>query len=183
MSMKPGTNTLGPANGSITVRTGRSGAAAKAGHDLLIDVTEWQATVEIGDGPTPVGVVQLDADATSLRVREGTGGMQALGEDDKASIRETIDEDVLKQQPVEFRSTSMEVSSDGDRIAVQGDLTLVGATRPIAVELTVGADGRLSGSVTIKQTDWGISPYSALFGALKVADDVEVAIDVVLPSG
>jgi polyisoprenoid-binding protein YceI len=182
MSMQPGTHTLGPANGSITVRTGRTGAAAKAGHDLLIDVTEWQATVEVGDGPTPSGVL-LDADATSLHVREGTGGMQALGEDDKASIRETIDEDVLKRHPVEFRSTSVEVSSDGGRITVQGDLTLVGTTRPIAVELTVGDAGRLSGSVTIKQTDWGISPYSALFGALKVADDVEVAIDVVLPSG
>jgi polyisoprenoid-binding protein YceI len=109
--------------------------------------------------------------------------MQALGEDDKASIRETIDEDVLKREPLEFRSTSVEVSSDGGRITVQGDLTLVGTTRPIAVELTVGDAGRLSGSVTIKQTDWGISPYSALFGALKVADDVEVAIDVVLPSG
>jgi polyisoprenoid-binding protein YceI len=182
MSMQPGTHTLGPVNGSIAVRTGRTGAAAKAGHDLLIDVTAWQATVEIGDGRTPAGVV-LDADATSLRVREGTGGMQALGEDDKASIRETIDDDVLKRQPVEFRSTAVEVSSDGGRVTVQGDLTLVGTTRTIAVELAVGDAGRLSGSVTLKQTDWGISLYSTLFGALKVADEVEIAVDIVLPSG
>ena len=29
----------------------------------------------------------------------------------------------------------------------------------------------------IKQTEWGITPYSALFGALKVADEVAVAVD------
>jgi Flp pilus assembly protein TadB len=35
----------------------------------------------------------------------------------------------------------------------------------------------LRGAAVVKQTDWGMKPYSALFGALKVADEVEVAID------
>ena len=65
---------------------------------------------------------------------------------------------------------------------MQGDLTLVGATRPIAFDLVVGDGGRLSGSTVITQSDWGIKPYSALFGALKVADEVEVALDASLPS-
>ena len=50
------------------------------------------------------------ADATSLRVREGTGGMQALGDDDKASIEQTIDDEVLKRQAIAFRSTAVQVS-------------------------------------------------------------------------
>jgi hypothetical protein len=29
----------------------------------------------------------------------------------------------------------------------------------------------------IKQTDWGMKPYSTLFGALKVVDEVEVSLD------
>jgi hypothetical protein len=92
MSLQPGTHVFGPDNATLSVRTGRSGAAAKAGHDLVIEVTEWQATLEVGAQAS----IALDADATSLRVREGTGGMQALGDDDKASIEETIHEDVLK---------------------------------------------------------------------------------------
>ena len=116
-------------------------------------------------------------------MREGTGGMQALGEDDKASIRQTIDEDVLKRQAIEFRSTRVEVRPTDGRITVQGDLTLVGTTRRSRSSSRSATAGRLSGSVVIKQTDWGIKPYSTLFGALKVADEVEVAIDVVLPSG
>jgi Fe-Mn family superoxide dismutase len=163
------------------VRTGRTGAAAKAGHDLLLHVTAWQATLEVGEDPAQTSIV-LDADATSLRVREGTGGMQALGDDDKASIQETIDDDVLKRQGIEFRSTAVQTAADSSRISVQGELTLVGKARPIAFDLTVGGDGQLSGSAVVKQTDWGITPYSALFGALKVSDEVEVVIDASLPS-
>ena len=41
----------------------------------------------------------------------------------------------------------------------------------------------VAGSARIKQTDWGIKPFSALFGTLKVADEVEVGIDAKLPVG
>jgi len=175
MPLPQGTHAFGPENGALAVRTGRTGAAAKAGHDLVIDVTAWRATLEVGEQISLV----LDADATSLRVREGTGGMQALGDDDKVSIEQTIDDEVLKRQGIEFRSTAVQ-SGDG-RLSVQGDLTLVGEMRPIAFELTVGPDGALGGSVVVKQTDWGIAPYSTLFGALKVADEVEVTIDAQSP--
>ena len=179
MVIQAGTHTLGPENATLSVRTRRTGAAAKAGHDLLIHVTDWRATLEVGEDPAQTSIA-LDADATSLRVREGTGGMQALGDDDKANIQETIDGEVLKRQGIAFRSTAVRTGADGGRISVEGELTLVGKTCPVAFELTVGAGGALSGSTVIKQTDWGITPYSTLFGALKVADAVEVAIDASL---
>jgi polyisoprenoid-binding protein YceI len=145
----------------------------------LIDVTAWRATLEIGEDPAQSSLV-LEADATSLRVREGTGGMQALDDDDKASIQETIDDEILKRERIEFRSTEVQ-HADGARMTVQGDLEIAGTARPIAFELTIGDDGELIGSAVVKQSDWGIKPYSALFGALKVADDVEVVIDARLP--
>ncbi len=181
MLIPAGTHKLGPENGTLAVRTRRTGAAAKAGHNLLIHVTAWQATLEVGDDSTQTSIA-LDADATSLRVREGTGGMQALGDDDKASIEETIGEEVLKRQGIAFRSTEVQVVADGSRISVQGELTLVGKAGLIAFDLAVGDDGTLTGSVVVKQTDWGITPYSALFGALKVADEVEVVFEGSLPA-
>jgi polyisoprenoid-binding protein YceI len=176
MGIEAGTHTFGPENGALWVRTGRAGAAAQAGHDLLIQVTAWQATLEVGEDPAQTSVV-LHADARSLRVREGVGGMQELGDDDKASIQETIDGEILKGMDIEFRSTAVQMPADGGRISVQGELTLVGNVRPIELDLVVGDDGKLSGSAVLKQTDWGITPYSTLFGALKVADEVEVAIN------
>ena len=115
--------TLGPEDGILSVRTSRTGAVAKAGHDLLIHVTEWSATLDT-DAPS----LTLDAEATSLRVREGTGGMKALDDDDLANIETTIDDEVLLRRDISFRSTS--VSADGDALAVTGDLTLVGTDAP-----------------------------------------------------
>ena len=53
MSIEPGTYTLGPENATLRIRTGRRGGAAKAGHDLLIEVTAWSATIERGRRTEP----------------------------------------------------------------------------------------------------------------------------------
>jgi hypothetical protein len=162
--------TFGPENATLTVRTKRKGAASKAGHDLLIEVTSWSATLDEQS-------ITLTADASSLRVLEGTGGVMALGDDDKAGIAQTIDEEVLKGTPIEFRSTSMEPGPG----RVTGELELAGKRRPIIFELATSEDGRITGTATVKQTDWGMKPYTALFGTLKVADEVEIEIDARLP--
>jgi polyisoprenoid-binding protein YceI len=174
VSIAPGTYRLGPEDGTLVVRTGRTGTVAKAGHDLLIHVTAWNGMLEVGDET----LVTLDANATSLRVREGTGGMIALDDGDRENIRQTIDDEVLKRQDISFRSTRVEAA--GDELHVEGELTLRGATRPLAFDLSV-AEGRLTGAAVVKQTAWGVRPYTALFGALKVADDVRVEIDAALP--
>ena len=166
-------HTLGPDDGTLSVRTGRTGTVAKAGHDLLIHVRKWAATLDL-DAPQ----VTLDADATSLHVVEGTGGMKALDDDDLANIRQTIDDEVLKRSDISFRSTEVQRTDGG--LAVRGELTLVGTTRPIAFDLAL-ADGRIEGTAVVRQTEWGMKPYSALFGALKVADEVRVEIDAALP--
>jgi YceI-like domain len=174
MAPAAGTYTLGPGNGTLTVKTGKGGAAAKAGHNLVIEVTSWNATLGLGDE----NVMALTADARSLRVREGTGGAFALGEEEKAGIDQTIDDEVLKGGAIEFRSTGVE--DDDGRLSIRGDLGLLGTRHPIDFELAVGEDGRLTGSARLRQTDWDIKPYSALFGTLKVADEVEVIIDATL---
>ena len=164
---------LGPGDGTLSVRTSRTGTVAKAGHDLLIHVTKWSGTLETGDAPR----VALDADATSLKVREGTGGLKGLDDGDLANIEQTIDDEVLKRQDIAFRSTRVQETADG--LSVTGDLTLRGTTRPVAFDLVL-ADGRVRGTAVVKQTEWGMKPYTALFGALKVADEVRVEIDAAL---
>ena len=163
---------LGPENARLTVHTRKGGAAAKAGHDLVIEVTSWEGTLDFGDQTT----IMLRADARSMRVREGSGGMTSLGDDDKANIEQTIDAEVLKGTPIEFRSTACELSPEGDRMRVSGELELAGRRAPVTFELSLNG-GRISGSATVKQTDFGMKPYSALFGTLKVLDEVQVAVD------
>jgi polyisoprenoid-binding protein YceI len=170
MAIQAGTYKLGPDNASLHVETGRNGAAAKAGHDLVIDVGSWEATLEVGDSSS----LSLSADPTSLQVREGKGGMQALKDDDKEDIRKTIDKDILKKKSISFQSTAVEPAGDG--LKVTGDLEMGGKTNPVTFELSE-AGGTLTGDTTVKQSDWSIKPYSALFGALKVNDEVKVVVE------
>src|SRR5262245_36769219 len=104
MGIPPGTHTFGPENGTLWVKTGRGGAAAAAGHDLLIQVTGWEATLEVGEAG---GSVVLEVDPKSLRVHEGVGGMQPLGDLDKQEIEQTIDNEILKGSEIAFRSTAV----------------------------------------------------------------------------
>jgi hypothetical protein len=137
-------HTLGPLDGSLLVHTGKAGAAAKAGHELTIEVTRWKGTIDSG-------AMTLSADPRSLRVLEGTGGMMELGDEEK-------------------------------RLEVTGELDLFGFKRSLDFALNVDEAGRITGSAFVKQTDWKMKPFSALFGTLKVADVVEVSIDARVPA-
>jgi polyisoprenoid-binding protein YceI len=178
MATQAGTYRLGPGSGTLSVRTGRKGAASKAGHDLLIEVTSWDATLAVGEDPADTSI-ELSADGGSLRVREGTGGMQALDDGDRANIQQTIDDEVLRRQGITFRSSRVQPGGDGG-LHAEGDLTLLGQVRPIAFDVALGADGAITASAIVKQSNWGMKPYSALFGALKVADEVEVNLAATL---
>ena len=175
MAIQQGTQLLGPDNATLTIFTGRTGAAAKAGHDLTIQVTAWNASIVSSDGGDMT--VEMTVDGGSLQVLEGHGGMQKLGDDDKVDIAKTIDDEVLKGEQITFRSTSVTPSAEGAALHVEGDLSLHGATHPLAVDVVLDGDGSLSAEAVIRQSDWGMRPYSALYGALKVADDVRIKLE------
>jgi polyisoprenoid-binding protein YceI len=165
----PGVHRLGPDNATLSVHTKRGGAAARAGHDLELHVTRWEATLDLD-----TGTAELSADGSSLRVEKGEGGMQKLGDEDKENILKTIDDEVLEKRNITFRSAS--VTGDEGRYRVDGELTLAGASRPLTFDLRVDG-GAVHAAATVTQTRFGMKPFSALFGTLKVLDDVEVRLD------
>ncbi len=174
MAIPAGTHKLGPDNATLSVKTGRTGPAAPAGHNLVINVTKWEATVDVGADPAATSL-SLTADGGSLKVQSGEGGAKGLSDKDKKNIEGSIDKDVLKKGNVSFVSTSVTPTDAG--LSVAGDLTLNGKTKPITFDLAVGDDGALSGSAKLTQTDHDMKVFSAMFGALKVADEVEVVIE------
>ncbi len=180
MPLPPGSHAIGPEAGTIQVQTYREGLAQKVGHDLVIEVGKWQATVQAApDGK--LASIELDVDPGSLQVREGHHGVKPLTDKDRADIRKNIDDKVLRGQAISFRSTALE--GDGATVAGRGELSIGSAGRPISFELASTSDGRLTGSLPVTQSEWGIKPYRGLMGALKVRDAVEIVIDVRLPVG
>jgi polyisoprenoid-binding protein YceI len=181
MPLTTGEHSLGPSSGRLLIRTGRAGLGRSVGHDLTIEVTRWSATATVEDDPAGSSVA-AEIETGSFEVREGVGGVKPLTSSDKAEILRNIRDKVLKSREhptITFRSTSVEGTPEA--FTVEGDLTIKGVTRPATVRGQVSGD-RLTGSATVVQTHWGIKPYSALLGQLKVADPVEIEFDLEVPA-
>jgi polyisoprenoid-binding protein YceI len=177
MAIAAGTHQLGPDKGSLEIRTYREGMASKAGHDLIIDVTRWEGTLTVAQDGGP-STLELSADPRSLEIREGVGGLKPLSDKDRAEIRKNIDEKALGGETITFRSRRLGLTDDGSRLTAEGDLSMAGNTRAITADLDVEAGGRVTGTIPLTQSEWGIKPYRGLMGALKVRDSLEVVVDV-----
>jgi len=166
MSIPEGSHTIGPSNGSLKVKTGKEGAAAKMGHNLTLVVNSWEATVEGGDSPS----ISLTADPSSVEVESGEGGAKPLGDKDKKDIKKTIDGKVLGSSQITF--TSSEVTDS----EAKGDLSIAGSSSDVTIPISVSGD-KISGSTTLSQSDFGVKPFSTMMGALKVKDQVTVEFE------
>ena len=175
MPIESGTHKIGPSNGSLKIKTGKEGAAAKMGHDLVLGVNSWEATVEGGDSPS----ISFTADPGSVEVIEGSGGAKPLSDKDKGDIKKSIMNKVLGSSQITFTSSSVE--DNGGQIVAKGDLSIAGKSSSVNVPLTVNG-GSVSGSVRLNQDDFGIKQFSAMMGALKVAKQVEVVIEGQVPT-
>jgi len=173
-----GTYELGPSQGTLQLHTGREGVAKKIGHDLVIEAKQWTAKVNVdADDPTR-STATITVDTRSLEVVSGEGGAKPLSDKDRKDIKENIDKKVLKTDKFpDITFTSSRVESKGpDAYTVHGDLTILGTARPASMDIAV-AGSKATGTMHLKQSDWGIKPFSALMGALKLADALRVSVD------
>jgi polyisoprenoid-binding protein YceI len=146
----------------------REGLLTSFGHDVTLQVTNLSLDVGDDDGIT------ADFDPGSLRV---TTDISASDRQDIEKNAEKVLE-LRKYPKIQFRSVS--VVLDGTRARIEGDLTLHGVTSPISVEAL--DDGqRWKATILLDQRKFGIKPFSAMLGALKVKPEVEVNISVPHP--
>jgi YceI-like domain len=169
---------LGPYAGRVVIKTGRAGVAARAGHDLTIEVTRWSARVEIpadDAGGVTAATVAAELDLGSLEVREGTGGVKPLTDGDRGQIRKTM-AGILGDGTASFASSRIIRADAGGQ--VEGTLTIKGRAQPVRLQVAEPGPGQYAGTVAVLQSAFGIKPYSGFFGALKLADEVRVEFEV-----
>ena len=167
---------LDPSNGELLVRTGVAGPGARMGHRLTIAMRRWRAIVWWSDGE-PVAA-QLAVEADSLEVLRGDGGLTPLSGPEKVLVRSNALRQLAagRHREICFDADTIEKSRDGYRLT--GTLQIRGRTRPRAIVLRtedLGDAWRLSTEAVVRQSEFGVKPYSLLMGSLKVADDVTVA--------
>ncbi len=156
---------------SITVKVEKSGLFSAFAHNHTI-----QAPIASGNLDTEKRTATLTFNAKEMKVLD-----EGVKESERADIDQTMKSDkvldVQRFPEIRFGSTSI-TPQGGGRYQVRGDLTLHGTTRPVEFPITFSKD-RYTGSVKLKQTDFGIAPVSIAGGTVKVKDVIEVVFVIV----
>ncbi len=161
--------------------TRAEGLLSAFAHDLKIRVETFSLAVD-----DVTGAVFAELDAASLRVvcamRGDEEAPELLGANDLETIAATIRDvlEVARHPTIRFHSSTPpepDASHAGLRIA--GRLELHGTVRDVAIHAS-RQGGRYVGETTLHKPDFGIRPYSAMLGALRVAPDVRVRVAIPL---
>jgi polyisoprenoid-binding protein YceI len=177
----------GPSTGRIVVHVHKKGLFSAFAHDHHFEATEFRVTADLPAGDPGSAAVVLVVDASSLRDRQ-----PSLSEDDRRKVEAQVaGPDVLDAQHsprIEFRAHSLEAApgtgAEHVRGTLHGTLTIRGRSRPI--DVTVEAERnredewRVRGKTRLKQTAFGIEPFSGFAGTVAVKDEVDVELALIL---
>jgi polyisoprenoid-binding protein YceI len=169
---------------SFWVFVGKAGIFSGLAHNHEIGVKSFTGRVTIPATGTSAATLELEADAKSLAVLD-----KEVSDKDRTEIYNSMHTAVLESArypKITFRSASVtdvkETGSNNVTFILNGDLTLHGVTRRIAVPVTATITPqqlKASGKYTLRQTDFGIRPYSAAGGTIKVKNEVVVNFAIV----
>lgn len=167
--------TLTPSDGELSIRTGVTGRAARMGHRLTIAMTRWEVTVAWA-GAEPLSA-ELAVEVGSLEVVRGEGGVRPVRPGKGRGEIERV-EVVGRWQVSEIRYAAETIEKAADGYRLTGKLHIRGKSRTHVVDVRtedLGDAWRMTVESTVRQTDYGVKPYSLLMGSLQVADDVSVS--------
>ncbi len=169
---------------SFWVYVGKAGLLSGLAHNHTIGVKAFTGRVIIPEAGASAATLELNADAKSLTILD-----KEVNDKDRAEITNSMNTAVLESgtyPKISFRSVSVSELKDAGNnnysFTLNGDLTLHGATKRIAIPVTATITPqqlKASGKYTLRQSDFGIKPYSAAGGTIKVKNEVVVNFAIV----
>jgi polyisoprenoid-binding protein YceI len=155
----------------VVVRVFKAGVFSVFAHDHEIAAPITRGSVESGEPRA----VELEIDARKLRVLD-----QKAPEEERLKIQKTMNGpevlDSTRFSEIRFASSAVEKTAGW---TVRGNLTLHGQTHPIVVHVTQKGD-RYLGSVSLNQSDFGITPVKIAGGTVRVKDEVKIEFEIAL---
>jgi polyisoprenoid-binding protein YceI len=176
------------AESNLWVYVAKSGLLSALAHNHNIGVRSFSGTVTVPESGASGGALSLDIEAKSLNVAD-----KGISDKDRAEITNSMHNEVLqsdKHSQISFKSagvSDLKVNGgDSYSFTVNGNLTLHGVTKQIAVPVTATMTAeqiKATGKYTLRQSLYGITPYSKAGGAVKVKDEVVVNFSIIAKAG
>jgi polyisoprenoid-binding protein YceI len=166
----------------LEVKTGKAGLFGFAGHTHVIHARAFSGQIVFYPKTPPNSHVSIKVVTDSLEV------LTPPDSDEIRKVTETMRTQTLqvdRYPEITLVSRSMTQTETGFHVV--GALTMVGQTRevPIDVAVQLAPDSlRAQSTFSVKQTDFGIKPFSGgPGGTVKVADRVTFMIDAIAARG
>ena len=175
---------LVPKDSLVRIYAFRAGRAARLGHNHVLSAPQFTGFFYL----SPSGAAnsrfdlafrldQLEIDNPAYRSELGAAFSSVLSPETIESTRQHL-LGANNLQAVWFpfvRIRSLQISGEAPKFAVEAQVEMHGQEREIWIPLdVVGLPDRLSvsGSFVLRQTDFGVKPFSLLDGLLSVQDEV-----------
>lgn len=169
---------IDPASSLVVVDVYRAGSLARLGHDHVVASHDVRGYL-LPDAPRADLYVELDrlvVDEPALRAQAHFDTQPSP--EDIAGTRHNMLGRVLDAAHYPFARIGVaDVERNGHDASASVSITLHGETRTTRVPLrieTTPDDMIVSGSLTLRQTDFGIVPLSVLGGAIQVKDAIDL---------
>ena len=180
-----------PRRSRVLMRTGREGSMKAAGHDHVIASVDVEGLVLVSSDPgksradlrLPLQKLVVDEPA----YRERFGLEPELSQSAIEGTTRNMQDKVLESNLFPWATASIRLLSiEEEKAELDIAVTLHGTTFDYRVPADVIVDAerlRVSGSMSMSHADFGLTPFSAAGGLLRVAEDIEVVYEVVAERG
>lgn len=178
-----------PARSEVTVLVRRSGPLARLGHNHVLTSGQESGIAWLGDDLRHSGfelrlpVADFVVDDPGSRTAAGAEFPGEVPEEARdGTYRNMLRAEVLDAA----RYPRIVVQSSGlggtwERPVAYASVTLRAITRELAIPIAIERDGHsilARGSLRIRQSDFGMAPFSVGGGAIQVADEVEILFEI-----
>lgn len=134
------------------------------------------------DAPADLAEAIKASKVEAFKVEVPLAGMRSGEKGLDKNMRKTMDASKFPDIAYALGKYELAKSQDGAMIAkTTGSLTIAGKTQQVPMDVTFrfGPKGvELAGSYTLNMSDYGITPPTLMFGAIKVKDPVTVNFDL-----
>jgi hypothetical protein len=182
-----------PGESLITILVFRAGALASAGHNHVIASHDLSGTVYVATDvlrssfELHLPVATLTVDEAALRAQQGSSDFPPDVSDSakEGTRRNMLSEallDAVHSPEILLQAGQLEKGPTEHTVTARVESTVRGTvhafTVPVSYQL---ADGTitLTGSFALRQTDLGLTPFSAMLGALQVQDEMHLTFRIV----
>ena len=170
----------------VTATLTQEGFIARRYPTHRVEVKNFSGKIEVSGRDETQIAVEVEAETKSL-----TNADEGMTEFERREFHNVLNNLVLESDKfpkikfVSVSATDARKSGEARAFTLNGDLTLRDATKRVSfpVTVTISKDQlRATGEAGLKQTDFGIKPYSGKLGMIKIGDDVKVNFAIVAKS-